>query len=265
MLPQSVQLFLLAFAVLLAIDFRIGASAVTLEELSNTVAYLREGDGFGTGFFVLAEHPFLVTAEHVAQHLTPISSITVRAPQDKPNKLMIGELIPGVKSLPWVRHPEGDVAVLRLESIEQLGSIKQRFFPVRLLPSQEAAPARELFITVMGFPLALGTAGRFSPITSEARAASGLLRLGRFDTGRLATFFILDKPSIGGFSGAPVFLLPQPFFTEGKFSIPGSNNPAICVGLVHGTLSDSTGGKLAAVVPASIIVETVKAAGGKVQ
>ena len=60
MLPQSVQLFLLAFAVLLAIDFRIGASAVTLEELSNTVAYLREGDGFGTGFFVLAEHPFLV-------------------------------------------------------------------------------------------------------------------------------------------------------------------------------------------------------------
>src|SRR5436309_12687982 len=53
----------------------------------------------------------------------------------------------------------------------------------------------------------------------------------------------LTGPSIGGFSGAPVFLLPQPFFTEGKFSIPGSNNPAICVGLVHGTLSDSTGGK----------------------
>jgi hypothetical protein len=265
MLPQSVRQFLLAFAVLLAIDFRIGASAVTLEELSNTVAYLREGDVFGTGFFVLAEHPFLVTAEHVAQHLAATSFITVRVPGDKPNQLMIGQLVPGVKSLPWMRHSEGDVAVLRLESVKRLGSLEQRFFPVRLLPSQEVAPARELFITVIGFPLALGTVGRFSPITSEARAASGLLRIARFDTGRLATFFILDKPSIGGFSGAPVFLLPQPFFTEGKFSIPGNNNPAICVGLVHGTLSDSTGGKLAAVVPANIIVETVKAAGGKVQ
>jgi len=157
MLPQSIRCFLLAFAIILAVNNRTTASAVTLEELSNTVAYLREGNGFGTGFLVRAEHPFLVTAEHVAQHLTATSSITVRAPGDKPIQLTIGELVPGLKVLPWVRHSEGDVAVLRLASIEQLGFLEQRFFSGQLLPSREAAPAREISVTVMGFPLALGT------------------------------------------------------------------------------------------------------------
>ena len=159
-LPHCIRCLLSAFPLLFVLNNGTNASAVTLEELSNTVAYLREGNGIGTGFFVQAEHPFLVTAEHVAQHLTATSLITVRASGDKPIQLTIGELVPGLKVLPWVRHLEGDVAVLRLFSIERLGFVEQRFFSGQLLPSREAAPAHEISVTVMGFPLALGTVGR---------------------------------------------------------------------------------------------------------
>ncbi|HSR12816.1 MAG TPA: hypothetical protein VLS90_15340, partial [Thermodesulfobacteriota bacterium] len=72
-----------------------------------------------------------------------------------------------------------------------------------------------------------------------------------------STFFILDKPSVGGFSGAPVFVLPGPYFSEDKVV---TGKEIGCVGLVHGTLFDSTGGKFAAVVPSAFIAETIREA-----
>ena len=79
-----------------------------------------------------------------------------------------------------------------------------------MLNAEESAPQRERWLVVMGFPLALGTKGRFSPITIETKAASGLVRVKLDYMNTEATFFVLDKPSIGGYSGAPVFLMPWP-------------------------------------------------------
>ena len=85
-----------------------------------------------------------------------------------------------------------------------------RFLPFNMLLKDLKAPQRERPLVVMGFPLALGAHGHFSPITSESKAASGLvqIRINKFDPEQ--TFFLLDKPSIGGFSGSPVFLMPWP-------------------------------------------------------
>ena len=149
-----------------------------------TVAFLRENNQGGTGFFVLADLPVLVTADHVAKFLTLTSSITVRGNNDTPINLRIKDLVPNAESLAWERHPENDVAVLRLQSIEQLRFLDKRFFPIKFLPPEEATPAREAPVHMMGFPLGLGTTGRFSPISMEAKTASGLLRFPRLDTGK---------------------------------------------------------------------------------
>ena len=59
---------------------------------------------------------------------------------------------------------------------------------------------------------------------------------------------------MGGFSGGPVFDLPGPRTVEGNLVIKTSLS---CYGIIHGTLSDDTGGKLAAVTPSAFILETI--------
>lgn len=238
---------------------------MNLEELSISVAYLREEDKIGTGFFVASPQPYLVTTAHVAVFLSPQSTLTIRAHGDKPVTFKLDEFSPGKVKLPWHFHPEADVAVLALTITDKaLPIFKGRFLTLNMIESEEVAPRRERPLVVMGFPLALGTIGRFSPITSEGKTASGLLRIHRFDNKKEATFFILDKPSIGGFSGAPVYLIPGPYSEGAVMVMPNISAPAKCVGLVHGTISDDTGGKLAAVVPAAFIVQTIKEVEGKV-
>ncbi len=239
-----------------AIRYPVCGLAETLDDLSMTAAYLREDNRFGSGFFVRADHPFLVTAAHVANLLSLSSSVTVRGTNDTPISLKLSEFVPGAQRLVWEKHHENDVAVLRLQSIDKLGFLDKRFYPIQQFPASEGSPPRNRTVLIMGFPVALGTAGRFSAITIEAKTASGLLRMGRLDTHAEATFFVLDKPGIGAFSGGPVFMIGGPVFRDG-----GKDNPTICVGLVHGTIGDPSG-TLAAIVPASVIVDTIKAAGG---
>jgi hypothetical protein len=242
--------------------------ATNLEDLSGSVAYLKESNDptskVGTGFFVTFQKQYLVTAAHVAKFITSRSILTMRNPGDTPLTVSFNSLYPGVVELPWHFHPEADVAILELPLSSLDSKTRQffdrRFFFVDMLNADETAPQRERPLVVMGFPLALGTTGRFSPLTIEAKAASGLLRMKRFDTNTEATFFVLDKPSIGGYSGAPVFLMPWPYADSASLKFMDRASPDAqpkCVGIVHGTLSDNTGGKLAAIVPVVFAVRMI--------
>jgi len=162
-----------------------------------------------------------------------------------------------------VFHDSADVAVIQIRNKDVVKPLAGRALTPPLLLESLEAPPRERALTILGFPLGLGALvlgpdARVSPITRESRTASGLITLRRGDTKKPAVFFLLDNPSIGGFSGAPVFLFPAPFGQDGALVIPSGES--VCVGLVHGTQSDETGGKLTLVVPASSIVDTLKKA-----
>jgi hypothetical protein len=142
--------------------------ATNLEDLSGSVAYLRESDHppfrIGTGFFVTFGKQYLVTAAHVAKFITTRSVLTMRNPGDIPVTISFSALYPGVTELPWRFQPEVDVAVLELP-LSRLDSKNRQFFDRRflfmdMLNSDETAPKRERPLVVMGFPLALGTTGR---------------------------------------------------------------------------------------------------------
>jgi len=137
---------------------------------------------------------------------------------------------------------------------------------LRLFISKLEAPPRSRIVTVVGFPLGLGVRftgpdSKISPVSQEAKPSSGLITLNRFDTKTPCDVFLLDNPGIGGFSGAPLFILPGTY-TQG----PGIafSRTTLFVGLMHGTVADKTGGKLAVVVPSSFVVETLKEAYKKV-
>ncbi len=137
-----------------------------------------------------------------------------------------------------------------------MAQMASRFTPIKLLRGEESAPPRFLTLTVLGFPLALGVSGKFSPISRETKAASDLLTTNRGDTKKPALFFVTQDPSIGGFSGAPVFDTGLPYSTEGNMVLRSKTLQV--VGIVHGTLSDDTGGKLGAVTPAYLLLELLQ-------
>lgn len=224
----------------------------SLEPFFETVA--------GTGFLVSDEgNMYLITAWHVAHNLNKTAKISLRGEGDTPMTFDLTELTPLQEdNIPWISHKQADVALIKIipstHNIEKY--LQNRFIPLKIMISSEVAPSRETQLTVIGFPKSLGVEERFSPLTLTTNASSGLLRLPLFDTGTKATFFVLQAPGIGGYSGAPVFDISQ--YKMGPLTTTGSGT--VCYGLIHGTISDETGGKLAVVVPASKIVELIKSA-----
>ncbi len=241
------------FVLIINIVLLSTSSAQTIDELSSTIAFLSEKlpnnkVQYGTGFFVSSEkNLYLITAQHVSNFLTINSNITIRTENDIPFKLKFTDIINTTK-LNWKYHSEGDIALLYLfPSDSILQKLEKHFLTLSHIYSKKTSLSREITITILGFPLQLGTQGLFSPISRETKPASGFLSLPRADTKNIATFFISQDPSIGGFSGAPVFDLGQPIQSTSKLIIRGME-PQV-VGLVHGTISDETGGKLGAIVP----------------
>ncbi|MDD4995839.1 MAG: serine protease [Candidatus Omnitrophica bacterium] len=214
----------------------------------------------GTGFLVSSENNklFLVTAAHVALTMTPSAQITFKGENDAPISLALSEASGFKKELPWVYHPEADVAVLPLfpENVILIKYFKNHFLPQSLISSEKVPPSRDIPLTVFGFPLGFGAVDTFSPLTKTSHTASSLMQLSRFDNGKVTTFYILEDPSITGYSGGPVFDVSM--YKIGALSTTGSGTKL--VGIMHGTLSDPTGGKLAAVVPSYFIVETINLA-----
>lgn len=263
-------------------------NAVTLEDLSSVVAFLEtdrvqktviEGIEYevylkpvhggetipktitlkGTGFFVMyKKRLFLVTAEHVASKTTAETAVTLRTGEDRPITFDIMQIYGKDAELNWIKHDMADVAVLALSPKAGVKAhLSKHFLPAEVIQKELGAPERDKSVTILGFPLGLGVSERFSPITKESKPASGLITLRRSDTGKKAPFFLLDSPSIGGFSGAPVFQMPGTYLKGNALVV---SKKIICVGIVHGTISDQTGGKMAAIQPAALIIETLQKA-----
>ena len=213
---------------------------------------------FGTGFFVRkGSQIYLITAEHVAKDLKHEVKVTVHGAGDKPLTYDMKDLTGIGNERAWYFHSEADVALLPLKPSQEFKGIVNVLEPNLLLAGEnEFSKYANRVLTTVGFPLALGLGGRFSPITKSSKAASSLLRYNYTRSGKKieTTFLILDDPSVQGFSGGPVYALSEVSlggiaFGTGQFA---------CVGLVHGTLPDNTGGKFAAIVPSYFIIQTIE-------
>lgn len=270
-----IKLLLIIVIVFIPISSRLHAAELSLStsDIARSVVFLHvpsekpSAPGqqeIGTGFLVnINGKLFLITAAHVAKIITGKASMTLAGENDAAQTIALSQLT-GISTVPnWVIHPTADVAVLPIQPNSELQKVlcSRALSPIIFISKIEAPP-RERPLTVIGFPLGLGvlftgTEGKISAITKETRAASGLLTLPRADTKKPSEFFVLDSPSVGGFSGAPVFIMPATFSTGAALSF---SNKTLFVGLVHGTVSDETGGKFALIVPSAFVTQTLEQA-----
>lgn len=210
----------------------------------------------GTGFLVAyANKLYLVTARHVAKAIGfEDNDIAVfDSKEGKPFALQL-KTLRGSNTNGWIHHDKVDVSILGIEPPPSLmtNELMHHFLMADNLDMGTNSPSRDAILTVMGFPLSFGWgvgATDFSPISLQTRAASGFLQNG--------TCFLLQDPSVQGYSGAPVYKISHNHIDFGGGRIVGPEDPVVCFGVVSGTFPDDTGGKLAAVTPISFVLELI--------
>lgn len=237
---------------------------ILLRDSQTGVVKEKTSKSIGTGVLIAdnKNNTFLVSADHVAKKTTKGTQVVVKGEGNRPKKIALVNLLLDPKDIDWKSHSTSDVAAIRLTIPTSLRQVfKEHFLPIGTLERELNSPDRNIPLVTLGFPFGFGVQGYFSPISREANTASGLLSLLRSDTKTRQDFFLLDSPSIGGFSGAPVLRLPGTY-TRGSSLVFSSG--VRCVGIVHGTISDNTGGKMAAITPAAIVVQLLEEMGAKI-
>lgn len=207
----------------------------------------------GTGIFIVKDEriPYILTATHVAKSCAQNTEIVISDANGNSHSIPLIKLN---SALSWVHHPIADVSVLPLIIDTSVAPLLQgRFFPLDQVNMSGTTPSRDAYLTCVGFPNGLGASGKFSPFTFRSHASSSLITLVRADTNTPADFFTLENPSVGGYSGGPVFDLG--YIIVGAMTT--TTGPTTCHGIMHGTISDNTGGKIAAVTPCSYVKDIV--------
>ena len=204
----------------------------------------------GTGFLVATDTAaFLVTAGHVARRMDAEARLSFAGRKGRRTTLPLREVLSlGRRALAWRFHARADLAVVRMPTPP--AALHGRFLDARLLRREKTVPNATLDLTVVGFPLGLFSEKHFAPISKRFHAASGILQFRGEEMNQPADFFLLDQPTMGGYSGAPVFVAPQARLSPaGDVSLV----EAQCSGVVSQTISDEAGGHFAAVVPSALI------------
>ena len=126
--------------------------------------------------------------------------------------------------------------------------MERRALPIEVLESKANPPSRDIHVTALGFPLGLGAEGEFLPLCRESKVSSGFLKDGA------SLFFLLQDPSVSGYSGGPIIEPGDPRIVGIQILQGGTR----CWGFVSGTFGDESGGKMCKVVPAFYAVELVR-------
>ena len=219
------------------------------DALGNVICNIRipnaQGEEVGTAIFIEKNNePYLLTAEHVVKNINPQTYTVLSDQNGVPTKVMLNVLLGGAT---FTYHEQADLAKAKIVITAANSSFLQgRCFPYNQIDMSTNPVSKDVELTTIGFPLGLGAAGaKFSPLSYRTYAAAPSITLPRFDNQIQCDFIILELPSIGGYSGGPMFDLG--YMISGMMT--QTKEKTVLHGLVHGTISDPTGGKLAAITP----------------
>jgi S1-C subfamily serine protease len=220
------------------------------DQLSNVVCNIRIPKGgtneeVGTAIFIAkGDDAFLLTAAHVINNITPQTYAVLSDSTGAPQKVLLSDLLGGAT---FIKHGQADLAKAKINITATNGQYVQgRCYPYDQIDISSNLLSKDVELTTIGFPMGLGATGaKFTPLTFRTFVAAPAITLPRFDNSTPCDFIILELPSTGGYSGGPLFDLG--YLIVGAMTT--TKEKTILHGIVHGTISDTTGGKLAAITP----------------
>jgi len=220
------------------------------DHLSNVVCNIRipleDGkEETGTAIFIEKNmEPYLLTAAHIAKNINDKTYIILSDTKGTPTRILLNILLGGGT---FSTHTQADLAKVKIIlNQDNTSYLQNRCFPYNQIDVSDNSISKDVELTAIGFPLGLGITGtKFSPLTFRTYVASPSITLPRFDNKTISDFIILELPSMGGYSGAPLFDLG--YLISGAMTT--RKEKTVLHGIIHGTISDPTGGKLAAITP----------------
>lgn len=219
------------------------------DALGNVICNIRipleTGEEIGTAIFIAKNNePYLLTAAHVVKNINSQTYAILSDLNGIPTKVLLNDLLGGAT---FENHSTADLAKSKIILTPTNSPyLEGRCFPYNQIDFSANPMSKDIELTTIGFPLGLGAFGdKYSPLTYRSYVASPIITLPRFDNQIPSDFIILELPSIGGYSGGPTFDLG--YVISGGLTTTNQNT--VLHGIVHGTINDQTGGKLAAITP----------------
>jgi hypothetical protein len=274
---------LLSVYILTLFPLYSSADAVSIDELSKTVVFLRQqsqetykqGDKtvplwyfdpntnafkpvlrtfFGTGLIVKYNtRDYVVTARHVAEGLSPTAEIIINRSTNKSGSITFEWLSKqeNIKGTRWFHHPKADISVHPMAYPEQFELLA---IGEDLFPKKDTETPLLTLAYVLGFPMGLGVQDKLSPIAKGTQIASRATSIDRPGISPDLQFILLDQALVQGYSGSPVFYTEDVMSNVqiGTQRMKGGERLHF-VGIVSGTISDNTGGKITLVIPISYV------------
>lgn len=223
------------------------------DALNTVVCNIRIPNGtdeeVGTAIFIEKDkNAFLLTASHVIANINSQTYVVLSDANGTPTRVDLNVLLVGAS---FANHATADLAKAQINiTAANQSYLQNRCFPYAQIETNSITLSKDLELTSIGFPLGLGATGNtFSPLTFRTFVSAPKITLPRFDNKTPCDFIILELPSIGGYSGGPLFDLG--YVISG--SMTSTKEHTILHGIVHGTISDPTGGKLAAITPTNYL------------
>lgn len=222
------------------------------DSLSNVICNIRIPDEkiagkeeIGTAIFIEKNNePYLLTAEHVIKNVNDKTYVILSDSNGVPTKVKLNVLLGGSS---FIVHDQADLAKVKIIlTKENTVYMEKRCFPYNQIDLSENPISKDVELTTIGFPLGLGVTGsKFSPLSYRTYVSAPAITLPRFDNKIDCDFVILELPATGGYSGGPIFDLGYQI----SGALTSTKENTILHGIVHGAISDQTGGKLAAITP----------------
>lgn len=270
-------------ACILIFFFYSSVRAISIDELSKTVIFLRQqsqeiekkGDKIlevwyrdsdtndfkpklntlsGTAVIIrYHNHDYIITAKHVATALSPKAEIILNLPNGQSRSLTFEWLSQQnlIKGAHWFHHPKADISVHPIAYPENFDTLA---IPEDLFPKKDIEIPLLTQAYIVGFPLGLGVQEKLSPLAKGTQIASRATSIDFPDISPDLHFILLDQALAQGYSGAPVFYtedLPSGVKIAGQ-SVKGGEKLHL-IGILSGSISDKTGGKISLVVPISYV------------
>lgn len=207
----------------------------------------------GTGFFLAKDdyNLFLVTANHVAKAFTNDTVVQMAGKNKQIIKIKLNDL-KTLKNI--IHHPCADISIIEV-NIPFYNSLNSDavIYPISIIDkSKITALSREEELTSIGFPNGLGANNLFEPLTFRSYPASNIIYNIGLSNGYCSDIFVMENASCGGYSGCPVIDLG--YRVTGLMT---QTSNTYIYGIMHGTISDDTGGKMAVVTPAYYIFDII--------
>jgi Trypsin len=247
------KLYILLFVLMYALNGN--SQWLESDSLYDKVVLLREVSGgkerHGTGFILtFNESYYLVTAKHVAELLhTNKTEISFRSPLKKAVTFPISAFI---KDKPISRsNNQSDFFIMKLEPHDKMtiSILEKSALNMKIIANNRNSFDRNVDVVVFGYPLY--DLENFSPITFKSNFSSGLMNIRMQGLQKPCFCYLLENPSMAGFSGGPVFAGVKDRSTL-------STNGTYIVGIVTGTTQDKTGGKFAVITPTFHLLDLLK-------